>query len=335
MVDISAATDADVRRINGCENVAISARMVTRPKTHFGGAVKIRFAVSIGSGMASPGHFTSFVTGAEERGFDTLWFADLPLMNETDPTLAVAFAAGLSSRLKLGIDFIPFGHESFVVARQLAQLDQLTDGRLLLTLVPGADLPGERAALGIAGHHRGRLLDTLLPELRRWWSGSAVNVGKGEASAEVTLPVLPRQKPLEIWLGGYGPEAVRRAGRLADGWLGSGIALGPREAGEICRRIQKEAEAVGREVDPEHFGLSIGYARTTDDLSAPGIRRVRAGAGGGPPPSPPVGAAALRDLAEQLIEQGMSKFVVRRTVPVASWPDELDWLADAILDLQT
>jgi hypothetical protein len=62
---------------------------------------------------------------------------------------------------------------------------------------------------------------------------------------------------------------------------------------------------------------------------------VRAGAGGGPPPSPPVGAAALRDLAEQLIEQGMSKFVVRRTVPVASWPDELDWLADAILDLQT
>jgi alkanesulfonate monooxygenase SsuD/methylene tetrahydromethanopterin reductase-like flavin-dependent oxidoreductase (luciferase family) len=297
--------------------------------------MKVRFAVSIGSGMASPGHFASFVTGAEERGFDTLWFRHLPLMNEMDPALAVAFAAGLSSTLKLGVDFIPFGHESFVIARQLAQLDQLTDGRLLLTLVPGVDLPGERAALGIAGLHRGRLLDNMLPELRAWWSGSAVKVGKGEASAEVTLPVLPRQKPLEIWLGGHGPEAVRRAGRLADGWLGSGLALGPRQAGEICRRIQKEAVAAGREIDPEHFGLSIGYARTTDDLSAPGIRRVPAGAGGGPPASPPVGTAALRNLVGQLIEQGMSKFVVSRVAPVASWPDELDWLADAVLDLQT
>jgi alkanesulfonate monooxygenase SsuD/methylene tetrahydromethanopterin reductase-like flavin-dependent oxidoreductase (luciferase family) len=285
--------------------------------------------------MTGPSHLASLVTGAEERGFDSLWFADLPLMDETEPALAVAFSAGLSSRLKLGVDFIPFGHESFVVARQLAQLDQLTDGRLLLTLVPGADLPGERAALGIAGRHRGRLLDTVLPELRQWWSGSAVKVGEGEARAEVTLPVLPRQKPLEIWLGGHGPEAVRRAGRLADGWLGSSLALGPSEAGEICRRIQEEAATVGREVDPEHFGLTIRYARTNDDLSVPGTRRAGSAAGRRPPSSPPVGAGALRDLAWQLIEQGMSKFVVRRAAPVVSWLDELDWLADAILDMQS
>lgn len=43
-------------------------------------------------------------------------------------------------------------------------LDQLTDGRLLVTVVPGLDLPGERGALGIAGHDRGRYLDSLLPE---------------------------------------------------------------------------------------------------------------------------------------------------------------------------
>jgi len=297
--------------------------------------VKVRFAVSPGAGKVDPDHLASLVTGAEERGFDTLWFADLPLMDAADPTLAVAFAAGVSHRLKLGVDLVPFGQESFVVARQLAQLDQLTGGRLLVTLVPGLDLPGERAALGIAGRHRGRLLDSLLPELRTWWAGSAVTVGTGEATAEVTLPVLPRQDPLEVWLGGHGPQAVRRAGRLADGWLGSGASLGPRQAGELCRRIKEEAAAVGREIDPEHFGLSIRYARTADDLSAPGTRAIAAAANQGSAPAPPVGASALRDSVRELVERGMSKFVVRRAAPVASWPDELDWLAAAILDLQS
>jgi probable F420-dependent oxidoreductase len=297
--------------------------------------MKVRFAVSLGAGTVDPDHLASLVTGAEERGFDSLWFPDLPLLNAADPTLAVAFAAGRSRRLKLGVDLVPFGHASFVVARQLAQLDQLTGGRLLVTLVPGVDLPGERAALGIAGRHRGRLLDSLLPELRRWWAGSAVTVGEGAAATDVILPVLPQQKPLEIWLGGHGPEAVRRTGRLADGWLGSGGALGPRKAGEVCRRIQEEADAAGREIDPEHFGLSVGYARSAEDLSTPGLRRVVPATGQEPPPAPPVGAGALRDLIGELVEQGMSKFVVRRTAPVASWPEELDWLAAAILDLQT
>jgi alkanesulfonate monooxygenase SsuD/methylene tetrahydromethanopterin reductase-like flavin-dependent oxidoreductase (luciferase family) len=201
--------------------------------------------------------------------------------------------------------------------------------------VSGLDLPGERAALGIAGRDRGRLLDSLLPELRTWWAGSAVKVGKGEAPAEVTLPVLPRQDPLEIWLGGHGPQAVRRAGRLADGWLGSGAALGPREAGELCRRIKEEAAEAGREIDPEHFGLSIRYARAPDDLSAPGARPIVSGAKQSSAPAPPVGEGALRDLVGELVEQGMSKFVVRRATPIVSWPDELDWLAAAVLDLQT
>ena len=297
--------------------------------------MKVRFAVSLDAGRVDPGHLASFVTGAEERGFDTVWFADLPLLNAAEPTLAVAFAAGLSHRLRLGVDLVPFGHQSFVVARQLAQLDQLTGGRLLVTIVSGLDVPGERAALGIAGRDRGRLLDSLLPELRTWWAGSAVTVGPGEATAEVTLPVLPRQDPLEIWLGGHGPQAVRRAGRLADGWLGSGGALGPRQAGELCRRIKEEAAAVDREIDPEHFGLSIRYARVRDDLSAPGIRPIPSAANEGSAPAPPVGAGALRDLVGELVEEGISKFVVRRATPVASWPDELDWLADAVLDLQT
>lgn len=292
--------------------------------------MKVRFAVSPGASGSDPERLASLVAGAERRGFDSLWFPDLPLWNIVDPTLAVAFAAGLSHRLKLGVDLIPFGREPFVVARQLAELDQLTGGRLLVTFVPGVDLPGERAALGLAGRHRGRLLDSLVPELRRWWSGSVVTVGEGDTSAGVSLPVLPRQAPLEVWLGGHGPQAIRRAGRLADGWLGSGRTLDPGTAGEVCRQIQDEAASVGRRIDPEHFGLSLRYARNAGDLRSAGTPASTAGG-----QEPPVGAGALRQLVQALVDQGISKFVVSPVAPVDSWPDELDWLAGAILDLQS
>ena len=296
--------------------------------------MKVRFAVSLDAGRVEPDHLASLVTGAEERGFDTLWFADLPLVNTADPTLAVAFAAGLSRRLKLGVDLVPFGHQSFVVARQLAQLDQLTDGRLLVTVVPGLDLPGERAALGIAGRDRGRLLDSLLPELRTWWAGSAVTVGRG-SNRRGDAPGAPPTGPARD-LARRARAASRPPGRPARrrvAWLGR--CARPREAGELCRRIKEEAAAAGREIDPEHFGLSIRYARVPDDLSAPGSRPIGSAADQGSAPAPPVGAGALRDLVGELVQEGMSKFVVRRATPVASWPDELDWLADAVLDLQT
>jgi alkanesulfonate monooxygenase SsuD/methylene tetrahydromethanopterin reductase-like flavin-dependent oxidoreductase (luciferase family) len=146
--------------------------------------------------------------------------------------------------------------------------------------------------------------------------------------------VTPVQDPLEVWLGGSGPEAIKRAGRLSDGWLGS--LASPDRAGELREAIQEEAAAAGRTIDPEHFGLSIGYARQPEDVGrAVRLRRAR-------PNDPtnlteliPIGAGALRDLVGQLVDRGLSKFVVRPVAPVDDWSDELGWLAATVLDLQT
>ncbi|MGH9056900.1 MAG: LLM class flavin-dependent oxidoreductase [Acidimicrobiales bacterium] len=290
--------------------------------------MKVRFAVSAGLAPPDPRHAAALVTGAEERGFDSLWFPDLPAMASTDPFLAVAFAAAASGHLKLGVDLVPFGRQPYVFARDVAQLDRLCDGRLLVTLVPGLDAPGERAALGIAGRHRGRLLDALIPDLRRWWAGDRVGVAGHDEP--MRLPVLPCQNPLEIWLGGSGPEALRRVGRLADGWLGSQQTSA--EAGALRKRILEEADAVERAIDPEHFGLSIAYARAPDDLQrATSLRRPQADI----TQVVPVGHAGLRSFVGELMEQGLSKFVVRPVAGVTSWDDELDWLAEAVLDLQS
>jgi hypothetical protein len=89
-----------------------------------------------------------------------------------------------------------------------------------------------------------------------------------------------------------------------------------------------------REVDPEHFGLSIPYARTEpDSVLLRGLQARR------PDIDPlvllPVGPQALRELILRHIDAGLSKFVVRPAAVTASWPDEIDWLASTILDLQT
>lgn len=294
--------------------------------------MKIRFAVSAGIGQQGPKELSELVTGAEERGFDTLWFSSMPTLPSTDPMVAVPFAAAVSTRLKLGVHLVPFGYEPYVFAHQVAQLDRLSGGRLLLALVPGLGQPMERSALGIQGRHRGHMLDALVPRLRQLWSGDAGE--SGEKASPSRLPILPIQSPLELWLGGTSDAAVHRAARLADGWLGSLVA--PAEAGDIRTRIRHEAAMSGRTIDPGHFGLSIRYARHADDIhKAEMATQPRHLTKQEAIEMIPVGSVALRDLIGRLVDQGLSKFVVRPIWREQTWSNELDWLATALLDLQT
>jgi alkanesulfonate monooxygenase SsuD/methylene tetrahydromethanopterin reductase-like flavin-dependent oxidoreductase (luciferase family) len=289
--------------------------------------VKVRFALSVGLRDPNPDALARVCTAAEATGFDTLWLSDVPSQPSTEPTLGVAYAAAVTTRVRLGINLIPFGSTPYVIAHRMAQLDHLTRGRLLITLVPGLDLPGEREALGTAGRHRGRMMEEVVPQLRSLWAGG--------------LPVGPVQDPLEIWLGGSGPDAIGRAGRVADGWLGSLVS--PPRAGQIRAAIQAEAAVAGRTVDPEHFGLSIGYARDASAMEAAASSRLRTirarrpdlDPGAEPSDLVPVGAEALQRLVTRLTEEGLSKFVLRPLGPVADWDAELSWLAEAVLGLQT
>ena len=80
--------------------------------------------------------------------------------------------------------------------------------------------------------------------------------------------------PLDIWLGGSAPAAFRRIGRFGDGWLGS--FLTPAEAGRARERIQAEAAEAGREIEPDHFGISLAVAEGgVDDGTAAAIRSRR------------------------------------------------------------
>jgi probable F420-dependent oxidoreductase len=295
--------------------------------------MKVRIAVSPGGSPADPAALAAVVDGLESRGFDTIWLSDVPMGPLVDPMLGLAFAAARTTRLKLGANVVPFGRSPFLLAKELAQLDQLSSGRLLLSLVPGLDQHGERDALTIGRRHRGRYIDELIPLLRQWWAGEAVDHHtEAFECTQLALPARPVQEPLEIWLGGVGPAAIERAGRFSDGWLGANLT--PKEAGIAARRIGEIAADAGREIDPEHFGLSIPYLRgAPDDRLLDALRARRPD--GDITDVAPQGADDLRRVLKLLIDEGLSKFVLRPVTAVADWDDELSWLAATVLDLQT
>jgi len=295
--------------------------------------VKVRIAVAPAGGPWSTESYVSLVDALEGRGFDTIWLSDVPLAPAIDPTVGLAFAAARTRRLKLGANVVPIGRNPMLLAKELAQIDQLSGGRLLLMIVPGLGRTAEREALGAMGADRGAYLDEVVPLLRRFWSGEAVqHHSKRFSFSGITVTPRPVQDPLELWLGGMGPRALTRAGRLADGWLGA--ALTPAEAGAARVRIEQAAADAGRAIDPEHFGLSVAYARaepSPEALAPLAQRRPDAD----PMSLLPVGRDGLRRFLGELVSEGLSKFVLRPAGPVATIDDELDWLAEAVLELQT
>jgi probable F420-dependent oxidoreductase len=288
--------------------------------------VKIRIAVGLGAAALPADEFAALVAGLAGLGFDSLWISEILTGPGPDPLLALATAAQLDPKLKLGTTMLLPGRNEIRLAKSLATLDVLSRGRLLLTFVPGLSTGPERDAIGVPVGERAAAIERTLPRLRRWWAGEEVD--------GVTVSPRPAQDPLEAWLGGLAPASLARCGRIGDGWLGASCT--PEEARLARQAIDDAAREAGRSVDPEHFGMSIGYAREPLDdrqLAALAARVRRRGVG--PRALVPVGYPALRQTLQSFIAAGMSKFVVRPMAVRESWKDELTGLAEAVGDLQT
>jgi probable F420-dependent oxidoreductase len=248
-----------------------------------------------------------------------------------DPLVGLAWAAAIRPQLKIGTTALLPGRNVLRLAKQLASLDRLSGGRLLVTLVPGLTYAPERDAIGVEPKQRGAFIDEALPLLRRLWAGETVDHdGPAGRFTDVRLAPLPVQQPLEVWLGGTAPAALARCGRLSDGWLPS--LCTPAEAAAGREVIEAAAARASRSISPEHFGMSIGYASAPlDDAAARALaaRRPRA------LELTPVGYPALRTTIEQFVAVGFSKFVVRPVITPRSWRAELEALAAAVGDLQT
>ena len=297
--------------------------------------MKIR--IGFASGVSGEGHdeeFGRLVDDLEQLGFDSLWLSERVSSPIHDPLLGLAYAAGRTRRLKLGTSVLVLpGRNPVLLAKELASLDRLSGGRLLPAFGLGTDDVPERGAFGVPPRERGAWLDEALPLLRRLWAEDTVDhVGQRFTYTGLRVRPRPVQPALDLWLGGRAPGALRRVGRLADGWLPGGAT--PAEAAAGRRTIEVAAAESGRAIDPEHYGAIVVYADADTPpaaLAAIAARRRDVD----PRELVPVGLPALRDTLQRFTDAGVSKFLVRPAAAPASWTAELERLAESVLSLQT
>ena len=297
--------------------------------------MKVRIGYGLGTRASTdPDRFASLVTGLERLRFDSLWLSERVTGDCPDPIVALAVAAGLTTRVKLGFSVLVLpGRNPMLLAKELATLDRLSGGRLLPAFGLGAVDPGEQQAFGVERGERAARFDEVLPLLRRFWAGEAVDhAGSFHRYDGAVVRPQPIQQPLDIWLGGIAPSELRRCGRFGDGWLPSFCT--PDDVRRGIQAITETAEQAGRQIDPEHFGALLPYTDgPIPELVATGIARRRPDVD--PAEVVAVGLDGLRRMIARHIEAGGSKFVIVPVAEPVSWGDHLAEVAEAVLPIQT
>jgi probable F420-dependent oxidoreductase len=214
-----------------------------------------RLSVGFTGAFPDPSSTRATVALAERLGFDSLWVGDhvafaVPIL---DPLLQLAQAAAFTQRLLLGtaVYLLPLRHPT-PVAKQVATLDHLCEGRLIFGVGVGGEFPREYEACGVPVKERGARLSEAMPLLRRLWSGETVeSKGRFYPFPEVRMlprPVQPGGPPL--WCGGRNEKALQRIARLGDGWLS--YVVTPEMFRDGLATIAREAESANRAL--ERFG---------------------------------------------------------------------------------
>jgi probable F420-dependent oxidoreductase len=198
----------------------------------------------------------AFVELVDRCGYDSLWVGDhisfpVPIF---DPLLQLAQAAVVSRRLILGTSvlLLPLRHPT-PVAKQVTTLDHLTEGRLILGVGVGGEFPREYAACDVPHNERGARLAEGVQVLKKFFSGESVShQGRFYGPFEdVPMRPPPRQPGgPPVWFAGRKESALRRIGRLGDGYLAYVIA--PDMYRTALEKIAAAADEAGR--TPKPFG---------------------------------------------------------------------------------
>ncbi len=297
--------------------------------------MKIR--VGYGFGVRTPlndSRFGEVVDALEELRWDSLWLSERIGGDAPDPLVARAFAAGRTRKLKFGMSVMVLpGRNPIVLAKELATLDRMSNGRLLPAFGLGVADPQEQQAFGVAREDRAKIFDEALAVLRKCWRDDVVDhEGRFFHYSGLRVQPKPLQQHIDVWLGGIAPSELKRVGRLSDGWLPSFIL--PDEAAAGRETVEAVAAEHGRTMDPEHYGALIAYSMgPVPDAILAGLAKRRPDVD--PQRFVPVGLEAVAERIRAFTEVGFSKFVVVPLVEPTGFTEHLAEAAAALLPLQT
>jgi probable F420-dependent oxidoreductase len=255
-------------------------------------AVRLGFGLPVSGSWATAGNMVHFARRAEELGYSSLWsFQRLlnpatghygePYRSVQDPLISLAYAAAVTSRVRLGTAVVnaPF-YAPIVLAKQLTTLDHVSGGRLDVGLGLGWS-PEEFTAVGVPYERRGARMEEFVACLRAVWADDPASFdGEFYEVPPVRVDPKPVQRPHPpVLLGGGADVALRRAGRIADGWI-SASRHDLTTIGDAVRTVRDAAVEAGRDAAALQFVVRgvvhLDAEQQTDD----GRRRPLTGTAG-------------------------------------------------------
>lgn len=301
--------------------------------------MKIKVGFGLGTSVGSaldPARFWSIVDTLEADRWDSIWLSERASGATFGPIAAVAAVAGRTRRLKFGFSVMVLpGRNPVLLAKELATIDALSNGRLVAAFGLGVEDPKEQEVFGVVDRREAAARSEEAVQLihRLWTETDVTHEGRYFRVRDFTLLPRPAQKPSpDIWFGGNSRPALRRTAQIGTGWLPSFLTAAEYRSG--AERIRELAAAAGRAIDPEHFGALVAYVPPKDRDQAEGfLTRLAALRPGADLSSLLVFGddAALRARVEGFIEAGASKFVIVPLVAPASWTDEIGRLRDNVV----
>ena len=247
----------------------------------------MRFGVGIPTSREGMRHPSPFISGpedvvrtvklAEDLGLDSVWGSEHnnrvsvmpippeePLPKWFEVLTSLAYCAAVTSRIQLGTSVLlmPF-REPFILAKQLATIDQFSGGRLLF----GVGLGGFRQEIvSVLGKdrkfHRGNMLDEQLEMLHMFFNQESVSYeGTYFQVHDIKLSPKPIQKPLPTYVAGESPNVAYRVANWATGQSISMDSNVPRKIEALKRELDKRGRDIS-EIDLlAHAHLSMGKTR--------------------------------------------------------------------------
>lgn len=192
-----------------------------------------------------------------------------------EPLVLFAYLGAITKTLEFvsGILILP-QRQAVLVAKQAAEVDVLTGGRLRLGVAIGWNAV-EYEALGENFHNRGRRIVEQIAVMRALWTQEVVDFhGRWHDVTKAGILPLPVQRPIPVWMGGMSEPVLKRTAKIADGWFPQ---LRPGDAArQTIERLREMIVANGRR--PSDVGIEgrIGVANTTPDEWAKAVEDWRA-----------------------------------------------------------
>jgi probable F420-dependent oxidoreductase len=195
----------------------------------------------------TPGHVVNVARKCEEIGLHSMWALDRVVYDNLEPLTLLAAAAGATSKIRLGTSVLLAAlRPPALLAKSVATLDFISNGRVTLGVGFGSR-QNDFASTAAPWEHRGSRAEELIAIMKRLWTGESVtHKGKYFQLENVAVGPRPVQKPHPpIWTGGSAEAVLKRAGRVADGYICGSSAIPQFPA--IWEKVAGYAKAAGRD----------------------------------------------------------------------------------------